>query len=77
MAEQAVAVAVTVEEPLPLATSVLRLEEIYRAVGFAKVTKNATPMCKMGEVRHVERRTLESVFQGDPSAWVEAASSTN
>ena len=75
MAEQTVAV--TVEEPLPLATPVLPLGAIYRAVPFALVTKNAQLVTREGEARHVERRTLKRVLQADPSAWVEAASSTN
>lgn len=69
--------AVTVEEPLPLATPVLPLGATYRAAPFALVTKNAKLATNQGEARHVERRTLESVLQADPSAWVGAASSTN
>src|SRR5687768_6241836 len=67
MAEQTVAV--TVEEPLPRATSALPLGAIYRARPFALVTKNADLMTCRGETKHVEQRTLALVLQADPMAW--------
>ncbi len=57
----------TVEEPLPRATTALSLGAVYRAVPFALVTKNAKLLLNR-DTRYVEQMTLALVLQGDPLA---------
>ena len=59
--------AVTVEEPLPRATTALSLGAVYRARAFALVTKNAN-LLKNREARHVKQTALALVLQADPLA---------